>query len=234
VVMAVREAAVNAVLHGNGYDPDKQISASFENTGKSLVITIADQGEGLDPDKIPDPLAPENLLRGTGRGIFLIRSFLDEVHFRQLHPGTELTLVKHLSPAESTESNSEFGYEITLPLRRDFRGTINRNPAVGRRNDSGPERAHHTRRGQCAVARRHSRPDQQGLKSILLSLGDVNYIDSSGLGELVSAFTTAKNQGADVKLLNLTKKVKDVLQVTKLYTVFDIYDDEASAIASFK
>lgn len=74
----------------------------------------------------------------------------------------------------------------------------------------------------------------KGVKNILLSLGDVNYIDSSGLGELVSAFTTAKNQNADVKLLNLTKKVKDVLQVTKLYTVFDIYDDEASAIASFK
>jgi anti-sigma B factor antagonist len=74
----------------------------------------------------------------------------------------------------------------------------------------------------------------KGEKSILLSLGDVSYIDSSGLGELVSAFTTAKNQNADVKLLNLTKKVKDVLQVTKLYTVFDIYDDEAHAIGSFK
>jgi len=107
VVMAVREAAVNAVLHGNGYDPEKQISVSLENTGKSLVIVIADEGEGLDPEKLPDPLAPENLLRGTGRGIFLIRSFLDEVHFRQLHPGTELTLVKHLTPAGSKESEAD-------------------------------------------------------------------------------------------------------------------------------
>ena len=74
----------------------------------------------------------------------------------------------------------------------------------------------------------------KGQKNILLSLGDVNYIDSSGLGELVSAYTTARNQGASVKLLNLTKKVKDVLQLTKLYTVFDIYDDEASAIGSYK
>lgn len=101
--MAVREAAVNAVLHGNEYDPSKQISVSLENTGKSLVIKVADQGKGLDPDSLPDPLAPENLLRGTGRGIFLIRSFMDELHFRQLHPGTELTLIKHLAPApEST------------------------------------------------------------------------------------------------------------------------------------
>ena len=74
----------------------------------------------------------------------------------------------------------------------------------------------------------------KGTKSILLNLGNVNYIDSSGLGELVSANTTAKNQGAEVKLLNLTKKVHDLLQLTKLYTVFDVKDDEASAIASFK
>jgi anti-sigma B factor antagonist len=74
----------------------------------------------------------------------------------------------------------------------------------------------------------------KGQRHILLDLGDVNYIDSSGLGELVSAYTTAKNQGAALKLLKLTKKVHDLLQLTKLYTVFDIYDDEASAIASFK
>jgi anti-sigma B factor antagonist len=74
----------------------------------------------------------------------------------------------------------------------------------------------------------------KGSKNILLNLGEVNYIDSSGLGELVSAFTTARNQQAEVKLLNLTKKVHDLLQLTKLYTVFDIKDDEASAIASFK
>lgn len=99
ITMAVREAAVNAVLHGNEYDPAKRITASFENTGSALVFTISDQGKGLDPATLPDPLAPENLLRGTGRGIFLIRSFMDEVHVRQLHPGTELTLVKHLAPA---------------------------------------------------------------------------------------------------------------------------------------
>jgi serine/threonine-protein kinase RsbW len=99
VAMAVREAAVNAVLHGNQYDPAKQIAVSMENTGTALVFTVADQGKGLNPDTLPDPLAPENLLRGSGRGIFLIRSFMDEVHFRQLHPGTELTLVKRLASA---------------------------------------------------------------------------------------------------------------------------------------
>ena len=74
----------------------------------------------------------------------------------------------------------------------------------------------------------------KGKKSILLNLGGVSYIDSSGLGELVGAYTTAKNQGANLKLLKLTKKVHDLLQLTKLYTVFETYDDETIAIASFK
>ena len=73
----------------------------------------------------------------------------------------------------------------------------------------------------------------KGQNRILLNLGEVNYIDSSGIGELVSAFTAAKKQGGEVKLLNLTKKVHDLLQITKLYTVFDVKDDEASAVASF-
>lgn len=98
IAMAVREAAINAVLHGNDYDPSRHIDVSLENNGSDLVFKIADQGHGFDPDHLPDPLAAENLLRGTGRGIFLIRSLMDEVHFRQLHPGTELTLIKHLSP----------------------------------------------------------------------------------------------------------------------------------------
>lgn len=102
ITMAVREAAVNAVLHGNAYDPHKKIVASFENTGSALVIRICDQGRGLDPSTLPDPVAPENLLNGSGRGIFLIRSFMDEVHFKLLHPGTELTLIKHLGSTQKS------------------------------------------------------------------------------------------------------------------------------------
>jgi anti-sigma B factor antagonist len=73
----------------------------------------------------------------------------------------------------------------------------------------------------------------KGNKKILLNLGDVTYIDSSGLGELVSSYTTAANQGAKVKLLNVQKKVNDLLQITKLYTVFDSFDDESKAVASY-
>ena len=74
---------------------------------------------------------------------------------------------------------------------------------------------------------------KSGHKKILFNLADVQYIDSSGLGSLVSAFTSVRRQGGELKLLNLTSKVHDVLQITKLYTVFDIMDDEAVAINSF-
>jgi len=73
----------------------------------------------------------------------------------------------------------------------------------------------------------------KGSNKILLNLGDVSYIDSSGLGELVSAYTAVKNAGGELKLLNLTSKVRDLLVITKLVTVFDVKDDEASAVASF-
>jgi len=72
-----------------------------------------------------------------------------------------------------------------------------------------------------------------GNKKLLLNLAEISYIDSSGIGELVSGFTTVANQGGTVKLLNLTKRVQDLLQITKLYTVFEVFDDEATAVRSF-
>ena len=73
----------------------------------------------------------------------------------------------------------------------------------------------------------------KGHKKIVFNLGDVDYIDSTGLGHLVSAFTSVRKQQGELKLLNLTNKVQDVMQITRLYTVFDIMDDEAVAVKSF-
>jgi len=89
--------------------------------------------------------------------------------------------------------------------------------------------------GEGSSALRESLRDMvsKNRKKILLNLGEVSYIDSSGIGELVSGFTTVTNSGGQLKLLNLNKRVKDLLQITKLYTVFDVHDDEAGAIRSF-
>jgi len=95
IAMVSREAAANAVLHGNKKDPNKRVKARFTLTPDSLLIQIADEGTGFNPADVPDPLSPEGLLRPSGRGIFLMRAIMDEVNFRELSPGTEITLVKH-------------------------------------------------------------------------------------------------------------------------------------------
>jgi len=111
--LAVREAAVNAVLHGNKYDPKKKMTVSYETESDALIIKIADQGAGLTEEQLPDPLAPENLLKQSGRGIFLIRSFMDEVRIKTLEPGTELTMIKHIRPVSHSENGHAHGQEET-------------------------------------------------------------------------------------------------------------------------
>lgn len=74
----------------------------------------------------------------------------------------------------------------------------------------------------------------EGKKSIILNLGDVGYIDSSGIGELVSSYTAVNKESGKLKLLNLTQKIQDLLAITKLLTVFDTFDDEGEALASFE
>jgi serine/threonine-protein kinase RsbW len=100
VSMAVREAMINAILHGNAYDPAKRVNLTLEQNGKEMVVTITDEGKGFVPEEVPDPLAPENLLKESGRGIFLMRAFMDEVRFRKLNPGTEIILIKRLQSSD--------------------------------------------------------------------------------------------------------------------------------------
>jgi len=95
--MAVRECAVNAVVHGNRYSAHKKMHLEIERSSSSLIIIIGDEGDGFDLASLPDPLAPENLLKQSGRGLLLIRAFMDDF---DLHPrpggGTEVKLVKNL------------------------------------------------------------------------------------------------------------------------------------------
>jgi serine/threonine-protein kinase RsbW len=95
--MAVRECMVNAVVHGNQYNAHKKVHVSVSKGPDRLTVAIKDQGNGFDLDALPDPLSEENLLRNSGRGMFLIRAFMDEFQVRRLSPGgTEVTLIKYL------------------------------------------------------------------------------------------------------------------------------------------
>jgi serine/threonine-protein kinase RsbW len=103
VSVAIRESVINAIKHGNRNDATKHVFIEFEtaNTGvPELTIRVRDQGEGFDPETIADPLAPENLLKSSGRGIFLIRNFMDDVQLQRApQGGMEIRMVKRVQPA---------------------------------------------------------------------------------------------------------------------------------------
>lgn len=81
VDVAVREAVANAIKHGNAQDPAKQVHVDLFLEGEDVIIRVEDEGVGFDPDQLRDPLAPENLLKPNGRGIFYMKSFMDEIHY---------------------------------------------------------------------------------------------------------------------------------------------------------
>src|SRR5262245_11360789 len=95
--MSVRECMVNAVVHGNRYNAHKKVRLSLSRTPERFTVRIADQGDGFNPDELPDPVAGDNLLRHSGRGVFLMKAFMDDLQVRSLGPaGTEVTLVKNV------------------------------------------------------------------------------------------------------------------------------------------
>ena len=100
VGIAIRECMVNAVVHGNRYNSRKKVHLKVERTDDSLTIVVGDEGDGFDPNAVPDPLDSENLLRGSGRGVMLMQSFMDEFQISQRQPqGTEVKMVKYKAKA---------------------------------------------------------------------------------------------------------------------------------------
>jgi len=100
VGIAIRECMVNAVVHGNRYNSRKKVHLKVERTADRLAIVIGDEGDGFDPKAVPDPLDAENLLRGSGRGVMLMQSFMDEFQISQRQPqGTEVKMVKYKAKA---------------------------------------------------------------------------------------------------------------------------------------
>ena len=110
VDLAVREALANAIKHGNAQDPGKQVHIDLFVDGDDLVVEVADEGAGFDPASLQDPLAPENLLRPSGRGIFYMKSFMDQIQYgARPGGGTMVTLRKRLAGPQENAAASEPG-----------------------------------------------------------------------------------------------------------------------------
>ncbi|MBI3934075.1 MAG: anti-sigma factor antagonist [Acidobacteria bacterium] len=220
IALAVREGVVNAVIHGNRNQTRKKVYVHAELRRAGVEICIRDEGKGFDPRSVPDPRRPENLLRESGRGILMMHALMDRVSIRRAASnGMEVRMVKLLS--QSSEEEHKMSLKVTTRQADgvtilDLSGRIILGEPTATLRDTFQE----------LITR--------GQKKVLLNLADVNYIDSSGLGALVSGFTTLTNQQGQLKLLNLAKKVHDLLQITKLLTVFEVYEDEIAALKSFR
>lgn len=223
IELAVRETVINAIVHGNQRDPDKRVYIDAALSEHQLAISIRDEGEGFDPAQVADPTKPENLMRDSGRGILMMNNLMDEVTIHSAPgQGTEVRMIKAIAGSINQKHGEEQSMSLKIASRQvdgvtvlDFEGRIVL--------------------GEPTEAIRDTLQDlvSKGQKKILVNLGEVSYIDSSGLGALVRAYSTLTSQQGTLKLLNLTKKVHDLLQVTKLYTVFEIFNDESAAIKSF-
>ncbi len=106
LLMALREGLANAIKHGNRQDVSKRIHLEMDVVGENLQITIRDEGDGFEPSQVDDPLAPENRLKTSGRGIFYMKTFMDDVRFRRVEGGgMEIVLTKNLGSAKEKEGN---------------------------------------------------------------------------------------------------------------------------------
>lgn len=117
IELAVREAVANAIKHGNRLEPGKRVEIDLEFENEELVVRVRDEGEGFDPGELNDPLAPENRLRPDGRGIFYMKSFMDDIQYR-IRPGegTEVTLRKNLGGGD--DPNGDGADRVTDPSDR--------------------------------------------------------------------------------------------------------------------
>ena len=222
ISLALREAMVNAMLHGNRFDACKKVYLSAEWGSLGLLISIRDEGNGCEPESVPDPLESGNLLRESGRGMLLVRACMDEVTWRRCPAGgMELIMTKRLAKHRA-KTHEESRIKLKASNRQvadvtviDLSGRLVLGDESKMLRDTLKNLA------------------GQGQNKILLNLADVSYIDSSGLGALVGGYTTFASHHGQVKLLNLTKSIHDLLRITKLLTIFEVHSDEAAAINSF-
>jgi anti-sigma B factor antagonist len=188
-----------------------------------LVISIQDQGAGFDTKCVPDPLSPENVFAESGRGLFLMKSLMDEVKTRRLGSrGMKITMTKYHSDTQLKE-DSHMAMMMTITTRTASGVTI---LDLNGRLILGEETASLRDNLKSLVS--------TGQKKILLNMEGVSYVDSSGLGALVGGYTSVAALGGQLKLEKLNKKAKDLLQITKLLTVFEVFEDEDVAVKSFK
>jgi len=209
VRLALEEALVNAMKHGNRMDPARRVVLAYRLSPERVEIRVRDEGAGFDPGMVPDPTRDENLQRPCGRGIMLMRSYMDEVSF--VCSGQEVQMVKHRKPrwgcAMKINTHTAAGCHVV-----EIEGSADINAST-------------------ALREALLGAIESGATKIICDLGRTTFISSDALGVLITAYLKARGRGGFVRLADPQEHLRDVLKTTRLDHLFEIFTDVKCAAA---
>ncbi len=211
VKLCLHEAVINAVEHGNKLDSRLTVKVVITVDKNQLIIEVADQGEGFDYKKIPNPTSPANLSKTKGRGIFLIRNLMNKVSFH--NKGQTIKMVKTLQKVRRVKVNiqTEKANDVAIVV---LEGEINISNATEVRN-------------------MFTKLLQNGEKRVLVDFQKVVFIDSSGLAVLIEMMQRLKKVNGRLRLCNANRRIKDIFEIVKIHKLFRIYDNRDEALGDF-
>ncbi|OGX16782.1 MAG: hypothetical protein A3K83_04665 [Omnitrophica WOR_2 bacterium RBG_13_44_8b] len=211
IKLALQEAVINAIEHGNKLQGDLMVQVDIEADTKQLTIQVTDQGSGFDYKSIPNPTDPQNIEKLRGRGLFLMHHAMDKIDFS--NNGRTITMTKYLKEGRRVRMQS--GVEIVDGVAVLLLA------------------------GEINVTNSAKLPDEcakligQGLNKVLVDFEKVIFIDSSGLAALIEMLKLLKQKNGTLALSNVNKQIKGIFQITKFDKVFDIYENREAALKSF-
>lgn len=208
---ALQEAVVNAVRHGNRENPKKYVEIVFRINGAALEIEVNDEGNGFDHQALPDPRQKDQILKLGGKGVFLMRKFMDQVDF--IGNGNQVKMLKKITPQEVAKMNDSREVINDLVIYKTAE-EINANNCV-------------------KLRKAFDQIVGQGYKKVIVDLSLVEYIDSAGLATLIELFQRLQKSQGVLKICGLSDKIKKIFEIAKLDTIFTIYSDQASAKEGF-
>ncbi len=211
VKLCLHEAVINAVEHGNKLDSRLTVKVVITVDKNQLIIEVADQGEGFDYKKIPNPTSPANLSKTKGRGIFLIRNLMNKVSFH--NKGQTIKMVKTLQKVRRVKVNiqTEKANDVAIVV---LEGEINISNATEVRN-------------------MFTKLLQSGEKRVLVDFQKVVFIDSSGLAVLIEMMQRLEKVNGRLRLCNANRRIKDIFEIVKIHKLFRIYDNRDEALGDF-
>ncbi|MCP4653013.1 MAG: anti-sigma factor antagonist [Candidatus Omnitrophica bacterium] len=218
--LSTEELIVNAIKHGNKSCEELLIKIVCRIFADKIELEIVDKGSGFDHASLPNPTAKENLEKRSGRGVFLVKQFMDKIEF--LEGGRRIKIIK-ITDIRDISNTAEMPKEGKMIISKEVTGNITICKIDGEINiDNSYE-----------LRKTFEDLTKEGSRKVIVNFSALNYIDSSGLATLIEMFQRLKKIDGALRICSLNDKVKSVFEITKLNTLFPVYDSLESAQEGF-